>query len=161
MSEARTTAAPDRFLLAIVGGAIALIVVGIAIVLLAGGRGATPAADPASPAGVVQSYIEALRAGDRERAQQHLSRSARRAQEQIKEGFPRFPDMGAEERRYLIEPLQVGETTADVKVTISTFSARSEPFSTSTWHREVRVRLVHQDGAWRIDEPAEPYGLIY
>ena len=57
-----------------------------------------------------------------------------------------------------------GEVTGDrasVKVTISTFTARSEPFSTSTYHQEVEVRLVRENGQWRIATPVEPFPFLY
>jgi hypothetical protein len=63
----------DRFLIAIAAGAVALIVVGIIVAALGIGRGQTVTLDPRTPDGAVQSYVEALRAGDLERAYGLLS----------------------------------------------------------------------------------------
>lgn len=164
-SEERATppaavAAPDRFLVGIVLGAVLLIALGIAAVLLAGRAPAPPPADPASPVGVVQAYVEAVRAGETERSRTYLSQSAR---EQIdKQNFPRPYHPGTvPERRIVIEPVEVGAERARVKVTVSSATARSEPFSTSTYHNEVDVRLVREDGQWRISTPIEPFPFLY
>src|SRR4051794_21568354 len=67
----------DRFLLAIVVGTILLVVVSVVVVTLFGrDRPAVPA-DPNSPAGLVQAYIEAARDGDRAKARSYLTREAR------------------------------------------------------------------------------------
>ena len=67
----------DRFLLAIVTGTILLVVISVIVVFVAGRSRPSPPADPNSPSGLVQTYIEALRAGDAERARSLLSRDAR------------------------------------------------------------------------------------
>lgn len=151
-------APPDRFLVGIVVGAVLLIVGGIAAVLLAG-RAPAAAVDPASPVGVVQAYAEALRAGDTERARGYLSQSARDAID--RSGVPRPPYYQPPERRVLIEPVETTADRATVRVTISSFAARSEPFATSTYHQEVEVRLVRENGEWRISSPTEPYPFLY
>jgi hypothetical protein len=152
---------PDRFLLGIVVGALALIVVGIAVVLALGRGPAPPRPDPASPVGVVQSYVEALRDGDFERARGYLSQSARAELDRMRDSFPRFVDSSGVQRRYLIEPVELEAERATVRVTISTSSARTEPFSSSTYHREVEVRLVREGDQWRIAQPFEPYPFLY
>ena len=76
MSQQDVTSAPpptpaagqDRFLLAIVAGTILLVVAAIVVVFLFGRARTAPPADPNSPAGVAQTYIEAVRAGDMTRA---------------------------------------------------------------------------------------------
>ena len=162
MSE-RAPVAPstDRFLTAIVVGAVLLLVVAVgAVALLA--RAPRPApADPAAPVGVVQAYVEALRAGDLDRAHSYLSRSAQAAVPlaTYRERFPRYGESSRNETRLLIEPVTVGADTAEVKVTVSRFTARSEPFSANAYHRDVTVRLVREDGAWRVSQPIEPYAF--
>jgi len=153
-------AGPDRFLMGIVLGAVALIAVGIAAVLLAGRQQPSATVDPSSPVGVVQAYVEAVRAGDTERARGYLSQSAR---DQVdRPGFPKpvLPP-SPPDRRVLIEAGEVGADRATVRVTISTFTARSEPFSTGTYHQEVEVRLVRDNGQWRISTPVEPFPFLY
>src|SRR5687768_13895513 len=113
-------AAPDRFLIAMVVGAVLLMAAGVASVALVGSRPRVVASDPASPVGVVQAYAEAARAGDLQRAKEHLSRPAReeldRTREGIKGGYVETsPDR---QQRVLIEPLAEGPERADVKVTI-------------------------------------------
>jgi hypothetical protein len=153
-------APPDRFLLAIVLGALALIAAAVAIVLVLGRAPAPPPPDPASPAGVVQAYVEALRAGDFDRARGYLSQSARAEIDRNREPFPRYYQPGGVERRVLIETVEVAEDHALVKVTISAFAARTEPFSSSTYHQEVTVRLVREGGQWRIAQPIEPFPFL-
>jgi hypothetical protein len=158
--QPRAVAAPDRFLVGIVLGAVALIAIGILAVLLAGRQAPSGAVDPSSPVGVVQAYVEAVRAGDTERARSYLSQSAR---EQVdKANFPKpYLPPSPPERRVLIEPGEVTGDRARVKVTVSTFTARSEPFSTSTYHQDVDVRLVRENGQWRIATPVEPFPFLY
>ena len=62
---------------------------------------------------------------------------------------------------YSIDPADLGNGTTAVKVTISRFYARSDPFSSSTSHRDVTVKLVREDQAWRISQPIELYTFSY
>lgn len=153
-------AGPDRFLIGIVVGALVLIAAGVIVVFTAGRTPRSAPADPASPAGVVQGYLEALQAGDQDRARPFLTRSAQAAADRARERFPSPSEPPGMARRFLIEPVRVTDDTAEVKVTISTFSAQSDPFSTSTYHREVTVRLIREDGAWKVSQPVEPYSLL-
>jgi len=153
----------DRFLLGIVAGSVALVAIGIAAVFLVGRPRTTGTFDPASPAGIVQAYVEAFRAGDSERAYGLLSRSAQTSErrDQYRDRFPRYNESSDSGRRLVIEPVSEGADTAEVKVTISRFAARSDPFSAGTSHRDVTARLVREDGAWRISQPTEPYVFSY
>ncbi len=164
MSEqAVPTPGADRFLIGIVAAAVLLIGVGIAAVLLVGRLPSSPPVDPSSPVGVVQAYVQALRAGDLERAYGYLSRSAQKSVplDTYRQRFPHYYEPAATDQRLLIEPVTVGSDAAEVKVTISRFSARSDPFSASSSHRNVTVRLVKEDGVWRVNQPLEPYPLLY
>jgi hypothetical protein len=161
MTDSRATAPPDRFLIGIVLGAVALIAVAVGVVLTIGRAPPAAPADPASPIGVVQAYVEAVRSGDADRARSLLSQSARDSLDRTRDPFPRYFDRSGNESRVMIEPVDVQADKAQVKVTISTFSARSEPFSTGTNHREVDVRLVREGGQWRIAQPAEPFAFAY
>jgi hypothetical protein len=149
----------DRFLLGIVVGAALLIVVGIVAVFVTSRTAALRPVDPDSPAGVVQAYVEALRAGDLDRAYGYLSRAAQASvslDDYRRRAYrPFVPDTA--EQRVLVEPVTVGADTATVRVTISRFTARADPFSTSTYHQDTTVALVREDGAWRISRPVEPY----
>jgi hypothetical protein len=149
----------DRFLLGIVVGAALLIVVGIGAVLLTSRAAAPRPVDPDSPVGVVQAYVEALRGGELDRAHGYLSRAAQASvplDDYRRHAYrPYAPDTSAQ--RVLVEAVTVGADTASVKVTLSRFSARPDPFSASTYHRDTTISLVREDGAWRISRPAEPY----
>jgi hypothetical protein len=153
------TPGADRFLIGIVAGAIALIAAGILAVAFVGRGQPGRTFDPASPAGAVQAYVEAIRAGDRDRAYAMLSRSAQAdtRNQSYRERFPSPSDPRGRSARVLIEPVSESGDVAEVRVTVSRFSARSDPFSTNTYHNETVVRLVREDGAWKIDRPIEPY----
>lgn len=156
-------AGTDRFLIGIVVGSIALVLLGIAAVVFVGRPRPAETFDPSSPAGVVQAYVEAVRVGDRDRAYDLLSRSAQIdvRRDTYRERFPSPSGSGDTSTRIVIEPVSETGDDAEVKVTISRFATRSDPFSSGTYHRDVTVRLVREDGAWRINQPAEPYQFTY
>ena len=160
-TSASAPAPPDRFLIGIVVGALALIAAGIAVVLVLGRGPAPPPPDPNSPVGVVQAYVEALRDGDVERARSYLSQSARAELDRSRDAFPRYYQSDSVQQRILIELVEIEGDHARVRVTISSFSARTEPFSSSAYHREVDVRLVREGGQWRIAQPVEPFPFLY
>ena len=151
-------AGQDRFLLAIVAGTALLVVVSIAVVLLFGRARPAPPADPSSPAGVVQSYVEATRNGDQEKARTFLTREARAealARDRQNPGRPSIDD----NVRIVVNTVSTTDTTAEVKLTISRFYARSDPFSSNTSHYDITVKLLREDGEWRISQPVEPFGF--
>ena len=152
----RPAGGQDRFLLGIVAGTILLVVVSILVVFVFGRDRTPPPADPNSPAGVVQAYIEAVRAGELERARGYLTREAR-AQAEARDRQNTFRPSRDDNVRIVVQTVSTTETSAEVKVTISRFYARSDPFSSSTSHYDTSVRLVREDGAWRITQPIEPY----
>jgi hypothetical protein len=149
-------AGPDRFLLAIVAGTILLVVASIVVVFAFGRARPSPPADPNSPAGVVHAYVDAVRAGDQERARSYLTREAR-AQALARDRQDTYRPSRDDNVRIVVEPVTTTDTTADVKVTISRFYARSDPFSSNTSHYDVTVKLIREDGNWRISQPIEPY----
>ena len=152
----------DRFLLGIVAGAVLLAALGIVAVIVVGRTPAPRAADPASPVGVVQRYVEAIRNGDVDAAYGELSRSAQAglSLDAARRRFQRQGTSASGEQRILIEPVTVDDDRAEVKVTVSRFSARADPFSSSTSHQDATVRLVREDGAWRINQPVGPYPFV-
>ena len=156
--ESRQAPGQDRFLLAIVAGTILLVVVSIVVVFLFGRARTAPPPDPNSPAGVVHAYVEAVRAGEMEQARSYLTRTAR-AQAESRDRQDSYRPPRDENVRIVVETVSSTETAADVKVTISRFYARSDPFSSSTSHYDVTVKLIREDGVWRISQPIEPYSF--
>lgn len=149
---------PDRFLLAIVGGVILLILVSVVLVLTTRSPRPAPPADPASVVGVVQGYVEATRAGDGEKARSFLSRDARAQAEARNRQNPNTYSPAFDDNvRIIVEATTQTDTTAEAKVTISRFYGRSDPFSSGVSHRTVTVKLIREDGQWRITQPTEPY----
>ncbi|TAK23355.1 MAG: hypothetical protein EPO26_08930 [Chloroflexota bacterium] len=157
MAARSPAAAPDRFLLAIVVGAILVVVGSIAAVVLARAAPPDTSVNPDSPVGVTRAYIEAIRSGDSLRAREYLSPTARASIEKQPDAVPRYVESPDRRRRIIVEPVEQTSDRATVKVTISTFTARSDPFSSGTWHNEVTVRLIRENDSWRISQPAEPY----
>lgn len=151
----------DRFLIGIVIGALALIALGILVAALGVGRGSTVSLDPSTPGGTVQSYIEALRAGDLDRAYGHLSQAAQASwsRDRYRESYPRYAPPSGMEQRLLIETIRAEPDRAEVRVTISYFMP-GNPLFAGTPQREVDVYLVKEDGAWKIDRPVEPYPFL-
>jgi hypothetical protein len=154
------TSGPDRFLLAIVAGTVVLVAVAVLAVFLFARDSRTVApADPNSPAGVVQAYIEAVRAGDVERSRTYLTREAR-AQAEARDRQSTYPQSRADNLRIVVETVSSTDSTAEVNVTLSRFYARSDPFSSGTSRYDLTVRLIREDGAWRMTQPIEPYSLL-
>lgn len=151
----------DRFLLAIVAGTILLVVVSILVVFVFGRGRSSPPPDPNSPAGVVHTYVESVRNAEIEQSRTHLTREARAQAEARERQNPNVyrPSRSDDNSRIVVETVEQTETSAEVKVTVSRFYARSDPFSSSTSHSNITVRLIREDGAWRITQPIEPYLL--
>ena len=150
----------DRFLLGIVVGTLLLVLVSVVLVLVYGRDRAAPPPDPESPAGVVYAYVGAVRAGEVERARSYLTRTAR-AEAEARDRQNPYRPTSDNNVRIVVDTVTTTDTTAEVKVTISRFYARSDPFSSNTSHRDVTVRLTREDGLWRIAQPIEPYTLSY
>jgi hypothetical protein len=154
----RPAAGQDRFLLAIVAGTLLLVVVGVVVVFMFGRTRAAPPADPNSPAGVVYNYVEAVRAGDVDRARGFLTAPALADFDSRTRTSPVRPSSN-DNVRIVVETVTTTETTAEVKITISRFYARNDPFSSNTSHRNLTARLIREDGAWKISQALLPYEL--
>jgi hypothetical protein len=148
----------DRFLLAIVAGTLLLVLVSIAVVFAFGRGRPTLPADPSSPAGVTQAYIEAVRAGDADKARSYLTRQALDEFNRQTRISPLRPTAD-EHLRIVVETTSVTDTSAEVKVTVSRFYTRSDPFSSGTSHQDVIARLVREDGVWKLSQPPQPYEI--
>jgi hypothetical protein len=149
----------DRFLLAIVVGTLLLVLVSIALVFAFGRGRPAPPADPNSPAGVTQAYIEAVRAGDTEKARGYLTRQALEEFDRQTRVSPLRPTAD-EHLRIVFETTSMTDTSAEVKVTVSRFYARGDPFSSGTSHHDIITRLIRQDGVWKLSQPPQPYEIV-
>lgn len=156
-----SAAAPgrDRFLIGIVVGSIVLVIISVIAVFMLGRSQPSAPVDPSSPAGVVQAYVEALRVGDLDEARTYLTASAR-AEAEARDRNNTYRPTPQDNVRIVVEQVSVSDTRAEVKVTTSRFYARSDPFSSSTSHRDITVHLLREDGAWRITQPLEAYGFF-
>jgi hypothetical protein len=149
----------DRFLLAIVVGTLLLVAVGVVVVFTFGRSRPVQPVDPNSPAGVVHGYVEAVRAGDADRARTYLTRQAQVDFDSRLRTSPIRPSPN-DRIRIVVETVSVTDTTAEVKVTISHFYAGRDPFSSNTSHRDLITRLIREDGAWKLSVPPWAYELI-
>lgn len=160
MTEATAApSAPDRFLIAIVAGAAILALLAVGAVFAAT-RAPEPPIDPNSPVGVARAYVEALRDGDYDRASTYLTRGAQAslASDRYRPPYPR-PVSSNQDVRIVFAPGRADADTAEVKVSITHFTSRPTPFSASTWSNELTIKLVREDGAWRVSQPVEPYSF--
>jgi hypothetical protein len=155
----RTTGGQDRFLLAIVGGTLLLVLISVVVVFTFGRSRPVQPVDPNSPAGVVHAYVEAIRAGDVVRARSYLTRPAQVDFDSCQRMNPIRPSPD-DRVRFVVETESATDTAAEVKVTISHFYASRDPFSSNTSHRDAIVRLIREDGAWKISSPPLAYELI-
>ncbi len=149
----------DRFTWGIAVGVLALVLVGVGVAVAV--RGRTPPPDLTTPSGVVLAYAEALQRGDAETAWDLLSTSAQgsttRDQFLRRASGLREPE---ERVRLATENEQVQGDTARVEL-VRIFPAGGGPFSFGASPPAVRntVRLVRENGAWRISGPPDPYLL--
>ena len=120
VEQPRPAPGQDRFLLAIVAGTILLVVLSVVVVFVFGRARTSPPPDPNSPAGVVYAYVEAVRAGDVERARSYLTRQAR-TEAESRDRQSTYRPSRDDNVRIVVEPVTQTDTTAEVKVTISRF----------------------------------------
>jgi hypothetical protein len=151
-------AGQDRFLLGIVVGTLLLVAIGVVVVFTFGRSRPVQPADPNSPAGVVHAYVEAIRAGDVDKARSYLTRQAQVDFDSRQRSSPLRPSPN-DRMRIVVETVATTDTTAEVKVTISQFYANRDPFSSNTYHRDVIARLIREDGAWKLSVPPQAYEL--
>jgi hypothetical protein len=143
----------NRSIVAIGASVIAVAVLALLVVFLAGERGgASVAAD--SPEGVLQRYLAAW--DDDDLAMAHAQFSADVRSRMDLEAFGRARDDWAaysesRDRRVLFDATRIDGDQATVSVTIEQFSGGG--LGGSTYRYDRSVRMVREDGAWRIDEP--------
>ncbi len=147
----------DRFTWGIVVGVLALVAVGVGAAVFLRGQGASP--DLTSPSGVVLAYAQDLQRGDPEAAWDLLATSAQATT--TRDRFLRRATglrMSEERVRLATENEQVEGDTARVDL-VRIYPAEGGPFSFGSSPPPMRssVRVVRQDGAWRISAPPDPY----
>lgn len=162
VSERGMSVAADRWLLAMVGGAVALVLAGFALLVAVQAR--QPEMLPAdTPAGVVQRYLLALDEGDYDEAETYLSRSVleRRKKQEELSGRPyppnRPPSSGRPSTRVVLQRVESrSDTEFWVTVALSHFSAPS-PTDAQEYTSTQEFQLRQEGGAWKITSPDYPY----
>jgi hypothetical protein len=156
---------PARNAILLLGALLLAVVLIAGAVVLLSGRG--PAPYPAdSPEYTLQAFITAWNEDDIEAAYNLLSARVRqpmslaRYRQQARDyAWQREQD----QRVVLLGTRPVGTGGDRVIVDLRVDQYSSGPFGSDRWSSERRVRLVREDGAWRIDEPLaglEPfYGI--
>lgn len=148
---------PDRFLIGIVVGAIALVIIGVVVAVM-GGRSPAPV-DPNSPAGVVAAYVEATRTGDYDAADAKLSRAA--IAQRDRDRTVRRPIGPASDSNVSIavETTRQTDDSATARLTVTRFYGSPSLFGSNRSTSEYLVPLVREDGAWRINQPIYEYQI--
>lgn len=147
----------DRTLLYAGAGIIAVVAITAAVVLMLGGR--EPASFPAdSPEGIVQRYLAAFEEGDFEAAHAYFSSEVQseldlEAYEQMTREYGFFP--GDTSRRVLFDRTETDGDGATVHLTVEEYyGGGTTLFGGGETYRSPRqIRLVREEGEWRIDEP--------
>jgi hypothetical protein len=142
----------NRSLIYVALGVVALTVVTILVVLLAGDRSATQFA-AGSPEGTLQRYLAAYDDGDLEAAHAYFSADVREAMDL--EAYQRAVDasgIGVEPNRSVLFDRTDGEGDA-VEVHLIVEEFYGDGLSGDTYRSPRDVRLVREDGEWRIDQP--------
>ncbi len=146
----------DRFTWGIVAGVVLLVAAGIATAAVLGGRQTPP--DLSTPSGVVLEYVAALQRGDPDRAWSLLASStqARTTRDSffLRAGGAR----PAQDARLSAENEQVQGDTATLDL-VRTYPGGRGPFSfgSQPYSQRSPVRLVRENGQWRIGVPPDPY----
>ena len=153
-SPARTVpGSGNRTLLAIGAAVIGLVIITVAVVLVAGSRG--PASYPAgSPEGVLQAYLTAVGDGDVAGAHAYFSAEVRErmdldAFEAAIDDHARYAPQSS--RRVLFDRRSGEGDHVRLHLVVEEFYGDGLQGSTNRTPRE--IRLVREDGTWRIDEP--------
>ena len=144
----------NRSLLLIAAAVLALVVLTVAVVLVAGNRAPTQY-PPDSPEAALQGYLAAFEADDVEAAHAYFSAPVRERMDleayerAIDEGHRMYPP---DSSRSVLFDRRSGEgDSVRLHLTVEEFYGEGLNGTTNRSPRE--IRLVREDGAWRIDEP--------
>jgi hypothetical protein len=151
--EPQTSATPYRGLI-LVAAAIAVLLVVTIVVVVVGGRPAEPELEPGSPEAAIHAYLAAFDDRDFASAHEHFSSEVRdgwplEAYERAVDDFGEFDT--APTRRVLFARTEMDGDVARVHLTVEEFYG--DGLSGDTFRSPRVVRMVREDGAWRIDEP--------
>jgi hypothetical protein len=146
----------DKFTVGVVGGVLALVAAAlIAAVVI---RRDAPPADLTSPGGVVLAYALAEQRGDPQSAWELLAGSAQARGEHDR--FLALAGRGDSDREYLsIEDEQTDASGARVVLVRTYASGGGGIFGSYKSSNRTTVRLVREDGNWRISVPPDEYVL--
>lgn len=140
---------PERAILAIGGGVLALVLVAVAVVLLLG----SPDVDrfpPDTPPGTVQRYLNALQDRDYDTAESLLSARVRR--EFSENEFRRVAFCPPQDDRR-VRVLHADESESRATVTLSIEQISGSGLHFERYSYEMVASLVREDGEWKIDDP--------
>jgi len=141
---------PERTVLAIGGGVLALVVLTVVLALTFGS--ADPASfEPGSPEAALQDYARALRDVDRAAALALLTNDAR-AQVEQDQYFPSSYCGGSDDRRVRVDHTEIAGNHATIYVTVQESS--SSVFDFDQYEYQQTVPMLREDGAnWKVDQP--------
>ena len=138
----------DRWVLGFTIGALALVILAIVTVSLAGGRQAIDYPEE-TPVGVVQRYLLALEEGRLEAAHEYLGEEA---DESLRPAVP-FRGQPDAVRRIVLVSETVEAETAVVVVEIFT-AYQSRGIESSAFSNLVTFELRLEEGSWKIYSPS-------
>lgn len=142
----------NRSLLYIGAGVLALVVLGAAVVLLAGGR--QPASfEPGTPEAAMQGYLAAWQDEDYEAAYGFFSDEIRAATslEQYESQVRGFGDpFGGSDTAVYIDKAEIAGQQATLYLTVEQSYGG---IGGESYRSPREVRMVHQADGWKIDEP--------
>ncbi len=144
----------QRLPLLIGGGIVTLVIITVAVVVLAGDRTAVDFAED-TPEGALQRYLRAFDDGDLEAAYAYFSADVRADMD--REAYERTvamyaPGIGVDRTRRALFDGRLGEgDSIRLQVTVEEIYGDGLSASSNRYQRE--VRMVRENGGWRIDEP--------
>jgi hypothetical protein len=146
----------DRFTLAVVGGVLALVVVGLASAALLRDRAAPP--DLTTPSGVVLAYALAEQRGDTQTAWDLLAASAHARAD--RERF--LARAGTTDSAYLTTEDERVEGASASVVLVRTTPPSGGIFGSPSYSSRATARLVSEGTppVWRISVPPDDYALV-
>ena len=138
-----------------------LIVVAVIVLVVIVPRSAQTYAED-TPEGTLQRYLRALDEGDSETAYSFFSREVKRdfPLSEFENGLP-SPDLGLDEipRTVRVAGVDMRGDTATLRLAVDEY-VDVLPLSRE-YRSERRIRLIREDGAWKIDQPLHGLGPAY